>query len=214
MPDEAAVLVTDALAEVLAVEGLSPERDVEGFNGAAEAARMAVGRWQQMFPQVSVTTTVPVRLHRLDRLAAPDVPGKPRVATAADLGAVEPWHLGFAADVGHPVSSMDGTMRLRMRRRSLLLWTVDDEPVSMAGHTPVAGGVTRIGPVYTPPEHRRHGYGAAVTAAASVAAQAQPGAEQVTLFTDLRNPTSNKIYAEIGFRPVGDYLEIGFATGP
>ena len=29
--------------------------------------------------------------------------------------------------------------------------------------------MTRIGPVYTPPEHRGHGYAAAVTAAATLA---------------------------------------------
>jgi predicted GNAT family acetyltransferase len=68
-------------------------------------------------------------------------------------------------------------------------------------------GVARIGPVYTPPEHRRRGYGAAVTAAASRAACGGT-APEVVLFTDLGNPTSNKIYTEIGFRPVRDYLEV------
>jgi len=28
------------------------------------------------------------------------------------------------------------------------------------------------------------------------------------LFTDLANPTSNKIYAEVGYRRVGDWEEI------
>jgi predicted GNAT family acetyltransferase len=32
-----------------------------------------------------------------------------------------------------------------------------------------------------------------------------------TLFTDLGNPTSNKIYQQIGYRPVCDFTEIRFA---
>ncbi|MDP9319178.1 MAG: hypothetical protein M3O94_08950, partial [Actinomycetota bacterium] len=60
-------------------------------------------------------------------------------------------------------------------------------------------GVTRVGPVYTPPEHRRRGYGAAVTAACT--RDALDHAEDVVLFTDLANPTSNSIYQQIGYRP-------------
>jgi predicted GNAT family acetyltransferase len=32
------------------------------------------------------------------------------------------------------------------------------------------------------------------------------------LFTDLSNPTSNKIYAEVGFRRVGDWEEHSFQS--
>lgn len=36
------------------------------------------------------------------------------------------------------------------------------------------------------------------------------GAPQVTLFTDLANPTANKIYAEVGCRRFGDWEEHAF----
>jgi predicted GNAT family acetyltransferase len=71
-------------------------------------------------------------------------------------------------------------------------------------------GMSRIGPVYTPPESRGHGYGSAVTAAASQFALAH-GAEHVLLFTDLANPVSNSIYQQIGFVPVADALDVTFA---
>lgn len=86
--------------------------------------------------------------------------------------------------------------------RRLLFWEVAGGPVSMVGHSPTVAGVTRIGPVWTPPEHRRHGYAAAATA--GVAARLR-GRGEVVLFADRANPTSTGIYERVGFRPVGDW---------
>ena len=72
-------------------------------------------------------------------------------------------------------------------------------------------GVARIGPVYTPPDQRRRGYAGAVTVAVSQLA-ADRGAEQVVLFTDLANPTSNALYQRIGYRPVEDRLALIFES--
>jgi predicted GNAT family acetyltransferase len=63
--------------------------------------------------------------------------------------------------------------------------------------------------VYTPVESRRRGYGAAVTAACTADALAN-GAQEVVLFTDLDNPTSNAIYQAIGFEPLSDRLVVRF----
>jgi predicted GNAT family acetyltransferase len=63
-------------------------------------------------------------------------------------------------------------------------------------------GVGRVGPVYTPPERRGRGYAAAVTSLATqrlLDAGARP-----MLFTDLANPTSNGVYARLGYERVGD----------
>jgi predicted GNAT family acetyltransferase len=71
-------------------------------------------------------------------------------------------------------------------------------------------GVVRIGPVYTPPEFRRRGYATAAVASASQQAL-DSGAERCMLFTDLANPTSNKIYAAIGYQRIGDWEEHVFS---
>jgi predicted GNAT family acetyltransferase len=78
----------------------------------------------------------------------------------------------------------------------------------MATRRPPAAGVSRIGPVYTPPEHRGHGYGSAVTARAAFDIL-DSGAVPV-LYADRGNATSNKIYLAIGFRPVTDRLSVTF----
>jgi len=90
-------------------------------------------------------------------------------------------------------------------RDSLLVWD-DGLPVSMIGVNPAVAGVVRIGPVYTPPPQRRRGYAGTAVAAVSRRALAA-GAERCMLFTDLANPTSNRIYASVGYRRVGDWNE-------
>jgi len=79
----------------------------------------------------------------------------------------------------------------------------------MVGCSPPIGAVVRIGPVYTPPEFRRHGYGG--SAVAEISRRALAGeATKCMLFTDLANPTSNKIYAEVGYRPFANWEEHAF----
>jgi predicted GNAT family acetyltransferase len=57
-----------------------------------------------------------------------------------------------------------------------------------------------ISSVYTPPEQRGRGYAGSVTAAVVDRLFAE-GKRAICLYTDLRNPLSNRCYAKIGFRP-------------
>jgi predicted GNAT family acetyltransferase len=79
------------------------------------------------------------------------------------------------------------------------------------GTTMPAGGVVRIGPVYTPPRYRKRGYAGALVAAASQRAL-DNGAAACSLYTDLANPTSNKIYQAVGYRPICDVTMYQFTT--
>lgn len=100
-------------------------------------------------------------------------------------------------------------------RRSLALgnwhffWERDGRTVAYSAVGKPINGMSRVGPVYTPPEERGNGYGTAVTAAVSQWAL-DAGAENVVLFTDLANPTSNAIYQRIGYRPAYDHTELEF----
>jgi RimJ/RimL family protein N-acetyltransferase len=67
--------------------------------------------------------------------------------------------------------------------------------------------------MFTLPEHRGHGYGSAVTAAATGWAR-RAGARDVVLFTDLANRITNVIYPRIGFRPVHEAVDFAFTQAP
>ena len=154
------------------------------------------------------------RLYSLDQLAPPiGVVGRARLATVNDLEVVTEFWGAFQVEAGVPRGDAAQFARARIDGGLVWLWEVDgngtEVPVSMAGRNPIAAGVARVGPVYTPPEHRRHGYGAAVTAAATQSAL-DAGARDVVLFTDLANPTSNSVYQSIGYRSVSDFQTIVF----
>jgi predicted GNAT family acetyltransferase len=47
--------------------------------------------------------------------------------------------------------------------------------------------------------------------AAEVSRRLRMAGDEVCLFTDLANPTSNKIYAAIGYRPLRDFTTYAFS---
>ena len=63
--------------------------------------------------------------------------------------------------------------------------------------------------MYTPPELRGRGYASAVTAELSAELLAE-GRSYCFLYTDLANPTSNRIYQTIGYEFVCDSAEYAF----
>ena len=76
--------------------------------------------------------------------------------------------------------------------------------------TPTPTG-TRVGPVYTPPERRGHGYATSLVAELT-AERLAAGHAFCFLFTDLSNPTSNAIYARIGYEPIADWDQWAFQS--
>lgn len=152
------------------------------------------------------------RLYRLGALAQPEPApnGLPRLAVADDHALLVGWYAAFAAESGTASSGADFNAVVGQRTAEGLLhvWEDDGRPVAFAGASPVIAGMSRIGPVYTPPELRRRGYASGVVAAASAHVLSQ-GAAEVLLYTDLENPTSNSIYQQLGYVMVEDALVLG-----
>lgn len=175
-----------------------------GINGPADVVTAVAGRLGH--PLVVRMRDV---LRVLDTLVEPVAPvGSYRRATWADLALVMRWQERFLVEVGLPVHLPDDdSVRLWLER--LWLWEAADEPVAMAGHAPVVatpgGRVGRIGPVYTVPEARGRGIGAAITAVVTRELLAEGAA--VMLYADADNPTSNGVYERLGFRAVDELIE-------
>jgi predicted GNAT family acetyltransferase len=202
MPPAAAAALADTLAAL--------ERPLPGINGDARATEAFASAWSE---RTGATARVHrrMRLHRLDALIAPDPlpPGEAVVARAEHRELLITWYEAFATEIDEPAGDVRPAVDDRLAYGGVTLWLVDGEPVCFAGVTRRVAGMARVAPVYTPPEHRGRGYGAAATAAVSRAAL-DAGTRQLLLYTDLANPTSNRLYARLGYRPVEDSVVLLF----
>jgi predicted GNAT family acetyltransferase len=95
----------------------------------------------------------------------------------------------------------------RVAQEQVWLWVDEDGvPVHLSAMHPPSFGAARIAPVYTPPGHRGRGYAGNTVAALSqriLDAGAVP-----CLYTDQANPTSNRLYTALGYRPVVDMVDL------
>jgi predicted GNAT family acetyltransferase len=194
------------LAEAL----LARRRHLAGVNAEQGDATAFAAAWTRL-TAASAQEFRRSRLFKLDQLQppAPGPLGAARIATAADRDLLESWVDAFARETADLTGPRRGMIEDRLGYGGLTLWEIEGTAVSLAGIQRPAAGVVRLAPVYTPPEHRGHGYGGAVTAAVSQAAL-EAGASQVVLFTDLGNPTSNALYQRLGYRPVEDRVVLRF----
>jgi predicted GNAT family acetyltransferase len=201
-PDVPQLLVDDWRGQPLP-GAVGPPETIRTFAEAWVSA--SGGRWQVVLNE---------RIFRLSRLIPPPpAQGEPRLAVLSDRALLERWLIAFheealnEADADRIRQSLE--LWERGLRRRFWFWEVADRPVSLVG----AGGETpngiRIGPVYTPPGERGRGYASNLTGWVSRTVMDE-GRRFCFLYTDLANPTSNKIYQAIGYEPVTDALMVAF----
>jgi len=154
---------------------------------------------------LSFAEPIPQRIHELRACPVhPSSRGCPRDGTVADGPLFADWLMAFSREaVPHePVAPRAEVEKMAGSGR-YLFWVVDGEPVSLAGIARRTRNAAAIAPVYTPPALRGRGYAGAITATLAGRLLAE-GRAAVCLYTDLRNPASNRCYARIGFTPVCD----------
>ena len=205
-PEAAADLATAALARATEL-GIHPG----GVVGPVSSARAVAAAWTAATGD-SIEVDRSILLNELDSLtevARP--PGTRRPGVAGDLALIAAWLDDFSAEIEHVAPPNPGAIADHMvQTGGVDLWEVDGQIVCMVGHRDAAG-VVRVGPVYTPPEHRNHGYARWLTYEVTALALERPGVEGAMLFTDAANPVSNSIYRQAGYQPRGEHVEIEFA---
>ena len=208
-----ATAMDEAAAAVLMEAWLERDPALPGVSAPEPAAGLLAGTFERLARGRS-ELEVAVAVHRLDRVIAPARPatGALRVCDQADRELLIEWTVAFALEAGEDHGDAERVIERALEAGRRFVWEDGGEPVAMVGINPAVGGVVRVGPVYTPPQRRARGYASSAVAALSELALAR-GARACMLLTDLANPTSNRIYAAVGYERFADWGEYRFSGG-
>ncbi len=130
----------------------------------------------------------------------PGVPGEGRAAQPEEVELYADWLIAFCIDGKVPEGPPERNEILaRGIDRPVFFWEVNGRPVAMAARTRDTRDGTNVSFVYTPRELRGRWYAGSVTA--HVCREIfSSGKKLAFLYTDARNPFSNRAYEKIGFR--------------
>jgi hypothetical protein len=210
MPDSSAVELARVLHERGELLGGSNGALPAALVIAEETARLTGGR-----AEVNQHT----RLFECTEVTVPE-PGEGwhlRPARPEDAELCLGWYTRFGAEADEQAGREAGTghtehftlEETRQRIDEEVIWLLEDaggEVVHLTAVSTPAYGVSRVGPVFTPGEHRGHGY--ASYAVAELTRRRLAEGVRMCLFTDQANPTSNKIYEAIGYQRVVDMANL------
>jgi predicted GNAT family acetyltransferase len=147
--------------------------------------------------------------------AVPRAPGAARPARREDRRLVVTWMQDFA----DAAPSQDELVAAELKRflggrleaadAGYRLWVGPAGPVCLAGFMGPTGTGIRVGPVYTPVEHRGHGYAKSLLADLSEELLGK-GFAACYLASDVENEPANALYEAVGFRRTGDAEVVAF----
>ncbi len=151
-------------------------------------------------------------VHQLETLNELSLsPGYMEMADIKDLDLITEWMMIFEEEAGGfslpNREQMIRSTRARIEAGNFFKWIVDGETVSMAALIRKTKNIGIVGFVYTPKNLRGKGYATVCTWKLSEHIL-QSGFKYCGLFTDASNPVSNKIYRNIGYLPVTEFIEI------
>lgn len=187
------------------------EMEVPGVIGEIQLSTYFAEKWCLNKP-LQYETIVDMGVFQLDEVINLEAAkGNFRLATDEDKDLMTKWILAF--DSAHFNEQTPESARKlakgKLENELLYFWEVDGEVVSMASGTRPTNNCMTISLVYTPQKHRKNGYARSCVAQLSQT-MLDKGYQFCALFTELENPTSNKIYQEIGYYKVGEFANLKF----
>ncbi|MEO8345418.1 MAG: GNAT family N-acetyltransferase [Betaproteobacteria bacterium] len=187
---------------------------LQGIVGMRAPCEAFAHRWRELTCR-SHALRAALRNHKLTQVeAVPQPSGAARIATVDDIDWIGNAQHDFIIEIALPEdpARLRAIIPRRIEAGQFWLWE-DGGTVAFAGWSDAPPGDGRIAPVYTPPHARGRGYATALVAALSQSLL-DSGRRRLFLITDLANPTSNSIYAKIGYQPQSDLFHFDFvATG-
>ena len=192
---------------------LATDASIPGVVGPASEAQAFAACWAEAVPSALPET---MRMRVFEARTVADVPlaaGVLRLASMGDLLLMAQWIDAFSQEALREPADRDKAKKSAERfiaDKQLYIWDCNG-PVSIAKTTrPMQNGIS-VTAVYTPPEQRNKGYATSCVASLTKKLLSERYSF-CSLFADQSNPTSNSIYAKIGYVPLGDALEIDFAN--
>jgi len=201
-------MVEDVGAIVLLAEDIKDaDPALPDVNAPQAEADLFAEVWHKLTHQ-SCKLYMALRVHQLTQVrSVPLVSGTFRLAEERDRTLLAEWFIAFQQEALEETRTLENAMDWAERQISthtLYVWEDGNRPVSVACGFSASQHVGVVNFVYTPPSLRKRGYATACVASVSQNLLNQ-GYQFCALFTDLANPTSNKIYHAIGYQPVCDW---------
>jgi predicted GNAT family acetyltransferase len=198
----------EALADFCQKNDINPP----GLQGPPSVVDAFATRWKSLTGRDS-RVGVRMAIHQLNDVRPPRRPaaGAMRAATSADVDLLAGWITDFGSEIceSHILENARSIAQQRIAEGALRIWEVDHRPVAMAGATGATKHGIRINLVFTPRESRNRGYATALVSTLSQQ-QLDAGRRFCFLYTDLTNPTSNKIYRSIGYELIAESMRRDF----
>ncbi len=201
---------SEEVARVL-IEGLEKSGSI--YNGLI-AEKSSSEIYQKLFKELGLGIEVHMRqgIYYCNKVTHTPLPKSLnfRLAEKRDIETVGEWIEGFHREaVPHdpPITGKDAAAA-KIDQKMVYLLENEDGPISMAGWSRDIGTSCSVNLVYTPKELRKNGYASMVTARITQE-MLNRGKKETNLFTDLDNPTSNKIYQNIGYKFVCNSIHLG-----
>jgi uncharacterized protein len=185
---------------------------VPGILGPIHHVEWFVREWLK-YKKVKASIKMNQCIYQLNEVRVkPSSNGELVKATKTEHELIKSWLIQFGRETNeNPITEIRASQMATkyIENESLYLWKVDERPVSMANQSRRTKNGVSINAVFTPDEFKRNGYATNVVAALSQRLLDQ-GYQFCSLYTDRENPTSNKIYTNIGFEVVGSSVVYEF----
>lgn len=199
----------EALVEFL----IASERQVSGVNGVDVVSNALARIWQEKTGQ-AYRSVLRMRAYELRSVVPVEYPnGGMRLAKPLEAQLAADLHNDMVDEVvsgPRRVATAESQIS-QIESGNVFFWEDAGKIVAVTvANRPQIKGICLSG-VYTLPEERKKGYARALVAEVSKELLRR-GYELTNLFTDLSNPTSNKIYQEVGYQPICDYHQYEFVS--
>ena len=164
--------------------------------------------------KISYSLTMEMEAYERTEVVPPKmIQGEMKLPSEKDVEYIAQFLSGFYLD-GHGMkvepNTLLGKAKNLIETRNLYIWVVDEVPVSMTNVSHRSPRHARINSVYTPPEQRKKGFASALVH--EVCGVVEKEKLTPMLYADVLNPSSNKIYQDLGFKECGKIRELSFVT--